>query len=378
MGFQTRVNQLNPPAVAGDFASANPRSTVLAGPGGLVTGFLGVTVGRFAWVEADGHTVNNFGDASAQPDGFVHRDQQALITQFLGQASNLVPQGFPITLHNSGDFWALNNGPAAMTKGLAIYASYTDGSIWTSAPAGASVTGSLGSTNTAAIGATFTATAASNPLELVVTAVTGKISVGDTVAGTGIILGTMVVSQVSGTTGGAGTYLLSQANTASAATITSYGNVLVVSATTGLISIGDVVSGGPVGAVVVSQISGTTGGAGSYTLSAPATQYVASATGVTSYGNVIDVTAVGSGVLALGQPISGTGIPSNSAIASQVSGTTGGIGIYTITQTATAYAASTTLTAVGGVQLTSWLPVPTTSGDGAVGSLVKISTYPVG
>lgn len=378
MGFQDRVNLTPAPAVAGDFASANPRSTVLAGPGGLVTGPEGVTVGKFAWIEPDGVTVNNFGSAPNAPDGFVHRDQQALITQFLGEASNVVPEGFPITLHNSGDFWALNNGPSALVKGAAIYAGYADGGIYSAAPAGTSFTGAIGSTNTAAIGSTSTGTAvAGNPEQITISAVTGLISIGDQVAGTGITAGTTVLKQISGTAGGAGIYQLSEANTANAATITTFGTVLNVSATTGLISVGDTVAGGagfPVGAVIVAQVSGTAGGAGVYTLSEAATDYVVSAAGVTTFGTVLNVSAVASGTLAPGMPVSGTNVPADASIASQVSGAAGGVGVYTLTDPATQYVAAEAMTTVGGV-LTNWKAAPTSPGDGAVGALIKISTY---
>ena len=380
-GFQNVVNAFPAPGVEGDFASANPRASALAGPGGLVCGPGGVAVGRFAWVNtSDNITTSNFGTAPNAPDGFVHRDQQALITTYLGIASLLVPKGFPITLMRSGDFWVRNYGPSALTKGAAVYAGYADGKAYSAAPTGASVTGAVGSTNTGAIGSTFTASAGTNPLQLVVTAVTGLISIGDELAGTGITPGTTVVSQVSGTTGGAGTYLLSETNTTSAATVTSFGNVLKTSATTGLISIGDTVSGGsgfPVGAVIVSQVSGTVGGAGVYLLSAPATSYVASATGVTTFSNVVNVTAVGSGVLAPGQPISGTNIPAAATIASQVSGAIGGIGVYTLSVPATQYVSSATLTATGGIA-SGWYAYPTSPGDGAVGSVVKISNNSAG
>ena len=56
-GFQKQVNLTPAPAVAGDFASTNPRASVPAGPGGLVAGLTGVIVGQFAWVDpADGVT----------------------------------------------------------------------------------------------------------------------------------------------------------------------------------------------------------------------------------------------------------------------------------------------------------------------------------
>lgn len=372
--FQNKVNLQQAPAVAGDFASSNPRASVLAGEGALIAGPGGVTVGRFAWIEADGKTVVNFGTAPAKPAGFVHREQQALITVYLGEASNVIPEGFPVTLHDEGDFFALNAGGSASVNGSAIYASYSDGNAYVgSAPAGASVTGSMGSTNTAALGATFTASAGSVTTQLVVTAVTGFISVGEVVSGTGITAGTTILSQVSGTPGGAGTYQLSAVNTTSAATVTSFGNIVKVSATTGLISVGETISGGagfPVGATVTAQISGTPGGAGVYSLSAPGTAYTASATGVTTFGTVLDVTAVGSGSLLVGDAVSGSGIPANASIASQVSGTVGGIGVYTLNVAASAYAASTTVTAVGGI-LTSWVA----KSIAAVGELVKISTW---
>jgi hypothetical protein len=372
--FQNKVNLQQAPAVAGDFASSNPRASVLAGEGALIAGPGGVTVGRFAWIEPDGKTVVNFGTAPAKPAGFVHREQQALITVYLGEASNVIPAGFPVTLHDAGDFFATNAGGSASVNGSAIYASYSDGKAYVgSAPAGASVTGLMGSTNTAALGATFTASAGVDTTQLVVTAVTGLISVGEVVSGTGITAGTTILSQVSGTPGGAGTYQLSAANTTAAATVTSFGNIVKVSATTGLISVGETISGGagfPVGATVTAQVSGTPGGAGVYSLSAAGSAYTASASGVTTFGTVLDVTAVGSGSLLVGDAVSGTGLPASANVASQISGTAGGIGIYTLDLPASAYAASTTVTAVGGI-LTSWVA----KSIAAIGELVKISTW---
>lgn len=379
-GFQNRVNQQNPPAVEGDFASANPRSVVLAGPGGLIGGVGAngapgnVIVGHFAWVAPDLVTVNSFADGPVAPDGFVHREQQALITVYLEIASVLVPEGFMVTLHNGGDFWAKNLGPAVLTKGATVYAGYSDGGIYSSAPSGSGGTGAIGSTNTAVLGATFTASAGSpDDTQIVITAVTGLISVGDKLNGTGISAGTEIVSQLSGTPGGAGTYQLNQANTTSAATVTCFGSTVKVTVTTGLISIGDTISGGagfPVGAVVTAQVSGTTGGTGVYTISAPGTAYTASAAGVTTFGNVLVVSAI-TGPLALGFPITGTNMPSTS-LASQVSGATGGVGTYTLFAAASQYVASESFTTAGGID-SGWKAYPTSAGDGAVGALVKIS-----
>lgn len=370
-GFQKSVNLTPAPAVAGDFASANPRATVLAGPGGLVAGLADVTVGKFAWVDDDGATVQSYGTDTVAPAGFVHREQQGLITDYLAEATMKVRRGFPVILHNQGDFWAMLEGANAAVIGSAIYADYSTGGVnAVAAPVGASATGAMGSTSTGALGATFTASAGVDTTQLVVTAVTGLISIGEKLSGTGITAGTTVLSQVSGTTGGAGTYQLSAVNSCSAATVTSFGNVLKTSATTGLISIGDTVSGGagfPIGATVVAQTAGTTGGAGTYTLSAPGTAYVASATGVTTFGKVLNITAVASGTLKVGDPVSGTGIPSGAVIATSAGGSTG---VYTLDRAASAYAASTAITVVSGV-LTAWKA----ASSAAVGELVKISTW---
>lgn len=135
MGFQKTINIQPAPAVEGDFASANPRASVLAGEGAFIADAVGVTVGRFAWADATGK-VKNAG--SGAPTGFVHREQQALITEWLGETSMLVPEGLPITLHNEGDFWVKTLTVA--TIGQKVYASLTTGDVKTDA-AGATVAG---------------------------------------------------------------------------------------------------------------------------------------------------------------------------------------------------------------------------------------------
>jgi hypothetical protein len=134
MSFQDRVNLQQAPAYAGDFASANPRASVLAGEGALVAGTGGLTVGRFAWNV--GGAVTNAG--TGKPTGFVHREMQAMITVFLAENSNVIPAGRPITLHNAGDFWAQTLTTA--TVGQKVFASLTTGEVKTDA-AGATVAG---------------------------------------------------------------------------------------------------------------------------------------------------------------------------------------------------------------------------------------------
>lgn len=135
MGFQKTINIQPAPAVEGDFASANPRASVLAGPNAFIADTAGVTVGRFAWADADGKVANA---GSGAPTGFVHREQQALITEWLGATSMLVPEGLPITLHNEGDFWVKTLTVATVDQ--KVFASLTTGEVKTDA-AGATVAG---------------------------------------------------------------------------------------------------------------------------------------------------------------------------------------------------------------------------------------------
>lgn len=105
---------------------------------------------------------------------------------------------------------------------------------------GTKIIGGSGSTWTVSLtqtvaGASFTGTAGSPTTHLVVTSVTGTIQIGDSIAGTGITAGTTIVSQFSGTPGGAGEYVLSAANTASAAACTT--SATITSATPNLNSV---------------------------------------------------------------------------------------------------------------------------------------------
>ena len=134
-GFQQTVNITPAPAVAGDFASANPNASVVAGPGAFVAGSGGANVGAFGWADTSG-LVTNAG--SGVPTGFIHRDTNALITTWLAQASMNIPAGQPVTLMSAGDFFAVTL--TAATVGQKVFAGNTDGTIKTGT-AGATISG---------------------------------------------------------------------------------------------------------------------------------------------------------------------------------------------------------------------------------------------
>lgn len=125
-------------------------------------------------------------------------------------------------------------------------------------PTEASFTGSMGST--------FVATGSGTSLT-VASISAGYISAGDSITGTGVPASTKIVSQTSGTAGGAGVYVTNNATTSSGATITgTSANIDVTVVASGTLSAGQTVSGGTVTAntIIVSQVSGATGGVGVY------------------------------------------------------------------------------------------------------------------
>lgn len=323
MPFQTVINDQQAPAVAGDFASCNPFANVLAGPGALVAPAGGLRVGNFAWVGPAGQVSQSF--VAGYQIGFLGRNEQALITEFLGEATMVVPEGFMVTLFNEGDFWA--NFSAGATAGQNVFADPNDGAPLSgvTAPSGATATASAGFTGTA------TVTNASTTLT-VNTATAGILSVGDVITSTNVPVGTTILAQLTVTAGSGagllGTYQMSAAATAGSGpqALTSVSTVLVdTAALTGALNLGDVISG-----------SGVTAGTSVGTQVAPFRGVATTAVSTT-----LTVTSVqaGSGPLLKGDAISGGSIPAATTISSQTSGTPGGVGVYVLSAAATVAAA---------------------------------------
>lgn len=124
MSFQTALNRDIPRGVAGDFASTNPRNSMLAGEGALVAAEP-ITVGQFAFADlATGKVYAEF--TAGLRVGFVHRNNQAVVA--LGQAASMtIPTGKEVTLFTSGDFYAVS--PATVAANAAVYAADADGEV---------------------------------------------------------------------------------------------------------------------------------------------------------------------------------------------------------------------------------------------------------
>jgi len=393
MGFQTQVN-INPaPAVAGDFCSANPYASLLAGPGALIAGSsipvgqtqAGVLVGRFAWTSA-GSAVNNMSGnidgavsvnnaGAGAPQGFIHREQQALITAFLGQATQIVPTGLPMTVHVEGDFWAVNASNATSAIDQTVYAINATGAAWpaATAPTDATLTtitvvSTLINTTGGSV-AVNSVTGSIAGTTLTVSAVgTGGLFANQTLTGTGVAAGTAIVGQLTGTAGSTGTYQVNILQTVASTTIVGSGGwMTVTSLTSGSIQVGMVMSGGTnaftAGTTVLAGGTGT-GGNGTYPVSIAQTlANIATATGNGAYMNVTAIT----GTINVGDSIT-TGGTHVSNVLKQISGTAGGIGAYWISSA----------TAIGDTSGTAYAGTATRwkcKSVAAAGELMKISTW---
>ena len=271
--FPNQVGVQPAPAFEGDFASSNPRGSVLFGPGGAVAGPNGLTVGRFCWrsttsLDGDGAgaILNNYG--AGAPTGFVGRNQQGLITKYLDASGMVIQKGFPCFAYNFGDFWVKNNGTTTAQVNQKCFASFADGTASFAAagatPQTASVTGSIAAgTNS------FTGSISGNVLTA--SAVTGSIVPGTTLTGTaGVASGTKIVGQLSGTALGAGTYAVDIGDqTVPSGPITgTYGILTVAAVSSGTLGVGDVLSGTGGGGVTtgttITALGTGTGGTGTY------------------------------------------------------------------------------------------------------------------
>lgn len=173
---------------------------------------------------------------------------------------------------------------------------------------------------------------------------TGGFAPGETVSGSGVASGTTIVAQLTGTAGSTGTYQVSVSQTVPSATLTASGGCMNVSAiTTGTLAVGQTLTGTGVtaGTTITALLTGT-GGTGKYAVSA--SQTVAPSTTITANGGTLTVSAVSTGTLGIGDVIVGTGITAGNEITAFLTGT-GGTGTYFVSVGDTA--SSTTITVAG-------------------------------
>ena len=211
----------------------------------------------------------------------------------------------------------------------------------------ASVTGKAGASVTGSIsGTTLTISAVASG---------GVVSVGDIVSHASI-LETATITGLGTGTGGTGTYTLTYTGSTASFTGSISGTTLTVTAVaSGTIIVDQVLTGNSAssGTTISSQLTGTTGGIGTYTVSISQTRtsgdftgtYTLASTTLSILSTIMTVTAVASGTLSIGQFLTGTGIAFSTTITAFGTGS-GNTGTYTLSSAQ--YFASTTISASAG------------------------------
>ena len=181
-------------------------------------------------------------------------------------------------------------------------------------------------TGSASITSTFTATISNNLLTQIGATTTGTVTTYQSLTGSNTATFTATFAD---------------AQTAFTADIT--GTTLSVTATSGSIYIGMTVSGtGLTGLpTILSQVSGTNGGVGVYTLSVSQSTFSALACNGTI--PAMNISAITTGIIAVSATLSFTGQLGNPTIISQLSGTTGSTGLYAISTSHTLGSRTVTL-----------------------------------
>jgi len=313
-GFQTFVNNQLPIGAPGDFASVNPRANPIGGPGQFVAPAEGTVVGVFGWCDPNTGIGSNYYKPNAFL-AFLANVEQALITQFLGIASQQIVEGDIVKGFNQGDFYAIFASGASV--GQKVYADPVTGAL-TAAAAGGSVNGS----------ATLT-TVTSSVMTVTTADVTGT--------------GPAVNQAVTGGTLPEGTYIASSAGTGSGTTLWNLANVN--------------------GSAIPNQTAFTASFIGvqetnfsvASAVDAGFSVSASIAPAATGYAGVMTLTGNATGTIAVGDWVSGTGIPNNVQILALLSGTAGTTGAtYAISWPGTV--AAETITGVQGQigVITSW------------------------
>ena len=287
-GFPSFVNAYLPPAVVGDFAGANIKANVVSGPVAFTASPEVVTVGVIAWANPASGIASTYYQANSVP-GFVHRDQQAIITNFLGVSGLGIPGGDAVTVMDQGDFWGYFASGA--TAGQKVYANPLTGAL-TAAATGGSVGGAI-------TAASITASV------LTVGTITGTpLAVGQIIGGAGVPAGTYIASLGTGS-GGTGTYNLANLDGTTIANVSSEAMTYAGVQETQFF--------------VMQPVTADASFTASLAVPAAGTQY-----------GVLTVSAIASGVLQAGQWLSATGLPgsANTQIIEQLTGSAGGTGTY--------------------------------------------------
>lgn len=329
-GFQTFVNRELPVGVPGDWAGANIRASVPVGPWELVASPYGVTIGAIGWANPATGICSTYFQPNSFP-GFIHREQQGQGLQTSGSAiaanvaSQQILSGYPVTALAQGDFWALFQGGCSV--GNSVYANPTTGALIAGASGSAvTLTGGEGTISSAGV------------LDVTTAPSLADLAVGQIISMSGVPVGTYIASLGTGT-GGEGTYNLANLDgttiptVSSATAFTAYGQQAVQ-----WLAMQNVAAAASFTATLAAE--GGNGPFGLLTVSAVASGTLAAGQWIQSSGTVsVPLTA-------------------NIQIISQVSGTAGGAGTYLVSNTIAVASGQTFTTYNGQMaKISSWAPL---------------------
>lgn len=128
--FQKEVKGTLNEGVAGTRASANPFSSDVR------KAINSCAPGLFAWSSPDGDSFSPSG--AGEPDVFLIRTNDMLITQYLSESQMIIPEGFNATGVYDGDWYARST--TSSVRKQKVFASVTTGEIATGAE-GAAIAG---------------------------------------------------------------------------------------------------------------------------------------------------------------------------------------------------------------------------------------------
>lgn len=268
MPFQAVVTAFPALGLPGDFADHNPRVHAGAGPGALVAGTAGVTIGRFGWLSSQQidfnnapAIVNSFG--AGPVGGIVGRSfGSALITSYLAELSIIIPRGFAVPIYTAGGFLVLNEGSGYVQPGMNAYANYANGAVSFASGLTAASAVTAATSSIAAATSAFVAGISGN-LMSVSSITSGTIYPGTSISGAGVSAGNQVGPQLSGTPGGVGLYsvTIAEQNVPAGTAIAGTYGVLTLGATpSGVFPVGALLTGTGVAAGTYSTAYITGGG----------------------------------------------------------------------------------------------------------------------
>lgn len=140
MSFQSKINLDLARGWHGDFASANPRISLLGKDGGFQVGPTGIGAGSFVWISPLDGTVCNVGKNS--PDGFVARELYNSSMPGTIENTIIITPGSTVTVYEKGEFLVeLAADMGAVNRNDVVHVSSTTGNIVASTDKNAVTTG---------------------------------------------------------------------------------------------------------------------------------------------------------------------------------------------------------------------------------------------